>query len=362
MFDLFATKRFVVFTVGFWLAISADALGQVSKDSRLRYRDRNGKEEAINGVIRKETLTEITIKPTNGIEKRIPTSSIIDIEYAPPSFAIGKELRAARTMDASGNVDQAIRQLQVLLPQLSDPALNRHTEFTIARMKAQHAAEGQDRLKAAIEALTSFQKKHPESWQVITVVQTLVPLQVQAGDRNGAQAALRSLSNTPGISAAQRVDCQVKSAQLLSDENKFADAEQTLQTLIKSLPTGEPSILRARVALAEIFAASNRVADAVKELESVIDRANAPDVKAFAYNALGDCLRRAGEPRKAMWNYLFVDVLYNQDKQEHARALFNLYQVFKELKDDKKAQQFRQMLENNKELAGDYQIRIRQEK
>ena len=37
---------------------------------------------------------------------------------------------------------------------------------------------------------------------------------------------------------------------------------------------------------------------------------------------------------RAFWEYLRVDVLYNTDRYEHARALFHLSRLFREVKKD----------------------------
>ena len=59
---------------------------------------------------------------------------------------------------------------------------------------------------------------------------------------------------------------------------------------------------------------------------------------------LGQCCRDNGEPRDAMWAFLYVDVLYNQNKDEHQRAIKNLAEVFKQLNDAKKQKQYADML------------------
>jgi len=47
-----------------------------------------------------------------------------------------------------------------------------------------------------------------------------------------------------------------------------------------------------------------------------------------------------------------VDVIYHQNREEHAKALYYLYKVSKEMKDDTRANQFLDVLEQDKDLAG----------
>jgi hypothetical protein len=77
-------------------------------------------------------------------------------------------------------------------------------------------------------------------------------------------------------------------------------------------------------------------------LRSVIDRTTDPALKAAAYNVLGDCLRRDPKQKKeALYAYLWVDVVYNQDAAEVAKATSRLAELFGELKDEERAKKYR---------------------
>src|SRR5262249_10110395 len=59
----------------------------------------------------------------------------------------------------------------------------------------------------------------------------------------------------------------------------------------------------------------------------------------------------------------WVDVLYNQKKSEHAKALYHLSKLFKDRQDEKKAKDCRDRLEKDKAFAGsEYQRLIVNEK
>jgi predicted negative regulator of RcsB-dependent stress response len=327
----------------------------VSKESRVRYRGQHGSEETVTGVIRQESLAEIDIRPNNGAVRKIPSANVIDIEYPAPSFAANTDLRRARNSERDGKTDLALKQYRDLLTKLSDSPLKRHTEFIIARLTARQADTDPSLLKSAIELLNNYRKKYPDSWEIAGYAALLVPLQLRDNDSTGARRTLDELAALKDLPAKLRLDCGINSAKLLADEKRYEDAERKLLGLLKTAAADESPALRIQVALAECHAANRKVAEAEKEIEAVLAKAKDSDLKAYAYNALGDCHRRSGAPRKAMWNYLFVDVLYNQDKQEHARALYNLYHLFKEMKEEKKAQQCRDVLEKDKQLAGKYQ-------
>jgi hypothetical protein len=67
-------------------------------------------------------------------------------------------------------------------------------------------------------------------------------------------------------------------------------------------------------------------------------------LKALAYNALGDCYRLNNRPREALWPYLWVDVIYHQDRQEHLKAMADLAKLFAEQGDTARAKEYRDKL------------------
>ncbi len=79
--------------------------------------------------------------------------------------------------------------------------------------------------------------------------------------------------------------------------------------------------------------------DAETDVRAVIQAVPPEDIAAqsAAYNTLGDCLRAAGKPKDALVAYLHTDVLYAKDKEQHARALAGIVQLWRELKNDSRA-------------------------
>ena len=67
--------------------------------------------------------------------------------------------------------------------------------------------------------------------------------------------------------------------------------------------------------------------------------------KATAHNLIGDCLRLDPKRNKdALFNYLWVDVVYNHDPVENAKAQRNLVELFREMKDETRAKIYQDKL------------------
>jgi hypothetical protein len=66
--------------------------------------------------------------------------------------------------------------------------------------------------------------------------------------------------------------------------------------------------------------------------------------RSATYNTLGDCLRAANCPKDALLAYLHTDLLFRKDRQEHSRALFQIEKLFRQLKQEARADAFAERL------------------
>ena len=107
-------------------------------------------------------------------------------------------------------------------------------------------------------------------------------------------------------------------------------------------PASDP---RAKVYRIGCDATPAKLDAALTQLQAVIDGTDDPAVKAAGYVMKGDCLRRDPKRKKdALFEYLWVDVVYNQDPIESAKATARLADLFGELKDEERARKYRDRL------------------
>lgn len=339
-------KRFFMFLALVTLLLSTEGtFGQLgtTKDAVVRYRGKDGKIEKLTGPVVDESIEGITIK--SGGNKKVAAIDIIDVEYPPPTFEISKELRKARNEEDKKKYDVAADMYAKI--KTTEPRLKRHLEYKVASLAALQAASDPNHLKPAIEGLTKFMDKNPDAWQIIAFPKMLVPLQIKANDLDGAEQTLAKLVKTPKLPEDLKQECNIMGVRILMEAKKYPDAEKKIRDLMKEIKD-ETQLARMRVSLAECMDFAKKTADAKKELKE-ITKINNPDTKALAYNALGECHLRHKETHDALWNFLYVDMVYNQNKEEHERAMRNLVVVFKELKDEKKSAQYADALKGNKE-------------
>jgi tetratricopeptide (TPR) repeat protein len=105
--------------------------------------------------------------------------------------------------------------------------------------------------------------------------------------------------------------------------------------------------LLATIGRAECLAGLARPDEGIALATKVIDENDSkekPVLFARAYNALGVCYLRAGKPEEALLAFLHVDLLFTQDPDAHAEALYHLTALWKALNHPERALQARSLL------------------
>jgi tetratricopeptide (TPR) repeat protein len=344
-------------------------------EEEITYRDRVTRQDAlVIGTITSESINEVVVRPTGKTGmSAIPARDVVDIVYTIPVLykqeyraALHRETlaeRAPTTAERVRELTAVLKKYQELQPRLAEEKARRHIEFKIADLLAQLALTDPARADTAIVELSRFRTSHPRGWQTCHATALLGQMYLRKGMPEEAQKAYEQLEAVPDLAAELRLECGVQTVTLLARMGRYAEAEKRIAKLSASAIANSLSAQRLRVLRAECEAARGKSAPAVQDLQALIEASSDSSVKALAYNALGDCWRQAQKPKEALWAYLWVDVIYHQDPLEHARALYHIVTLFRELNDEPRAQQFRAKLLNDRQFAGlEYQRLLASEK
>ena len=326
----------------------------------IHYLDRKTmKEVSSAGTIQDENPGGVTYKPgTAAAPRQVSALDLIDIEYEVPGrvnllykSAASAERRAssptAKDADRKPAVEDALKNYQAVLAELPREKYKfaeRHLQFKLAKLQAQLAGETSEDADAAIESLSSFVKKYADGWQISQAARLLARLQMSKGDADGARKTYEGLAAIDTIPRQVRQDCEFLIAEALINGKKYAEAQKKLQGLAQGLSADDPQAARARIYLAECLGVSGKLQEGVAQLEAIISKTTDKKLLGLAYNALGDCYRLNNRNKDALWPYLWVDVIYHQDRQEHQKAMEQLARLFDEQGDKTRARQYRERL------------------
>jgi tetratricopeptide (TPR) repeat protein len=319
------------------------------------YRDRTAKPEkvaTVSGTITDETVNSIKIKPNVGPEKEISAADIIEIVYTVPGAMLFEYQNARNaegrrsTPDGKKAIVDALGGYRKVLATLKDEKTNklqRQLHYKIATLVAAQAESKEDKLAAADE-LDKFRKANPNSWQLVSVVRQLAALWIENGKSEEAAKAFDDLAKVANLSKEVKQEVELSVIDVLMQAEKFPEAESKISAALGTLPPTDPQAQRLKIYQIGCQVKQADLEKVLPQLNDIIDKTPDPTLKALAYNTRGDCQFAKGQKKDAMWSYLWVDVVYNQDKSEHLKAMERLVKVFKEFNDEDHARKYEDKL------------------
>jgi hypothetical protein len=330
-----------------FVASSVPALAQLAPD-KIKYLDRKtGKEAEASGKITDETPAKIVCKQPSGRSEEIPAADVIEVTYAkPPAITFGTEMqapiaaeekarRAAKPDDRKRYTQDAIKSYREVAAKMGAEGAfaARYYLYRATMLQVFLADQDATQLPAAIEALQTFKKDHAAGWELIPAVKALVRLLDQKGDAAGTRAVFDELSDNAAIPKEVRQDFGLVVVRYLLRQGKTDEARKKATAISTGVGRDDPLAQRVRVCLLECNVVEKKLDGVEDELKAMLSGADAQS-KGMIYNVLGDYYRVKGQPNDALWAYLWVDVVYHQDHEEAAKALYYLAKVFGESRND----------------------------
>ncbi len=346
---------------GLALLILPEAQAQQQTDDEVTYTDSKTKKETKNsGTIIEETPGQITLKRTTSTVT-IPALDVIDVKYGMRP-ALAKPYGDAARQEGFAVVDETKRKTLLpgvikaykdllLMPELKQyPKAQTHIEFKILRLLSRLAEDEPKKYdEQALEALEKFKKAHPNSWQLSHCARLLVAIQIRNSDWEGAAKTYDDLAQLPKLDRSVQREYEMMSAEVLMKARKYAEAKKRFEKIMKDLPPNSMEARRLKISLIQCSQGDNKNPEETeKELLVLIKGLDDKDpaqreLKAVAYNTLGDCLLARGKDKEAFWRFMFVEVEYNENRAERKKALEQLAQLFQKFGDAEKAKQYKEM-------------------
>ncbi len=279
----------------------------------------------IRGTVVSEGPTKVEVKLGNTVTP-IPTNEVASIVYDghPASLDQAQAKEAANALAEAAELYKKAAAEASAKPFVAQDAL-----FGQARALTELALTDASKAAEAIATLDAFARAHKTGRHVGPALEALAKLQIARENFTGLESTLASLSQLPkGDDRAAILRIKV-----LTRKGQLDQAVAELDKVIASAPEGSTKRRDAQLSKAENLVAQKKFPEAEATARAVIKGATAEDAatQAAAHNALGDCLRAAGRTKEALLAYLHTDLLFSREKDEHAKALAQIAQIWREL-------------------------------
>ncbi|MEO6807816.1 MAG: tetratricopeptide repeat protein [Isosphaeraceae bacterium] len=281
----------------------------------------------IRGSIESESPTVVKIGGQS-----IPVEQIEAIAYEgqPGAVPLAEAAEKGGSLNSAADLYKKAAEGAGIKPYIVQMVLFNH-----ARILAEQGAGSPAKANEAIAALESYLKTYPQSRHLGPALAALANLQLQKGDADAAEKSVTAMAKVAWIAGR----AAILKTEVMARRGQYDQAVATLDQLIASAPKDSTQARDAKLAKAKNLAALKKFDQAETLVKEVIKQSppEAAETQAVAHNTLGDCLRAANRPKDALFAYLQTDILYDNNKEEHARALSEIAQLWSVLKQDGRA-------------------------
>jgi len=334
------SKRMVCLALATAVAWVSTANAQSSLD---RIKRRNGSD---SGKITNISVLGVTISK-GGVENKIPVEEIRSIYFAGEPT----KLNSARLAANAGRYRDALNTLQkIAKSDVSRDEVLQDLDYLLVFCNANRALAGQEDLDQATRQVSKFLAQHRNSYHVPAAIELYGDLFLAADKNESARKQYAKLGKAPAPYYQAR--SAILTGRSWQQEEKHAEAIAEFDRALKLAlgnATAETQQLEATLLRAISQSAIGQVEQATAAIKKIITQADAEDVQllARAYDALGDCYLQSGQKKAARDAFLHVDVLFSSAPTAHAKALYELSQLWQELGHQERAREAQQKLRDN---------------
>jgi tetratricopeptide (TPR) repeat protein len=278
------------------------------------------------GELTSITRSTLTIKLQSGQEEQISVANVAAVRFDDEPA----ELAQARSNERSGALDRALEKYTQIELDYSGDNRNVKTElsFLIARTRVLSALASPESRDIAIKAIDDFRTGNSSNFRYYEA--TLLHAEILSQDAAGVEKAQQLLTeiqscDVPGF----QLKAGVQLGFLLLQGGDTAGAISAFDKVIADSGNDESAIAaryEGMLGRGMSLKQDGKSGEAVSVLEEIISGASESESRtlARAWVLKGDCLREQGQPKDALFAYLFVDVLYSSEPAAHAAALYHL--------------------------------------
>lgn len=229
--------------------------------------------------------------------------------------------------------------------------LNFRLAYTTARAADDTPADSgwKDKAEAGVKLLGEYLNDYPTGWEVWAATRTAARLNHELGKHDAAARLWAKAAKAADLTPDLKVEAAYQEADALVRARRFGEAASRAAEALPKAPAGAPKERLNLVLLAAKTADTNPL-EGVAAIEAEVAKTKDGAVRAAGFALTGELYLMAKKPREAMWALLWVDVVYNQDREEVAKALSRLAEVFKLLGDEERERNYLDRMRRNRSL------------
>ena len=322
--------------------LSASTWGQ-SKDSVFLKAEAGGRGGVLRGKITEVSPEGVTIKSGSKTQQVAP-HRIKKITYAGEPSQLGR----ARDRLSDGRYADCLAELAKIEEPGKTELIQQEIDFMKAYCNAQISLHGGTvTAQQAGRQINDFIRKYPDSFHRYPALELMGRLLVAVNkpDLAANEFAKLAQSQLPQV----KINGLFHRGQALILAGQLEEAKQAFETIATVDATDDASTqfkLLAQAERAKVLALGGdpQAGQAIVEKIIADESADNSELFAYAYNALGTCHLKAGRLMDAALAFLHTQLLYPNEAEPHAEALYQLAKIWPQLEYTDRANRARQIL------------------
>jgi len=290
----------------------------------------DGGKNNLRGSIKSISRQEIVIESSGGQERTVAVNEVAYVEFKKDPV----ELRAARRDMFSGNFRGVLEKLDKIdKPSINQPNLIAEIDFYEALAIARLALTGDDEhgnQKAAASKVVEFRSNHKDSFHYYDAVEVLGELAKTLELWPAANKFYKDLESAPWPDV--KLQAIVLQGNAMVAQGEFNKALEFFERVRNDQTESGPLVDRQRqlatvgVIYCHGHLSSEDAEKGITVAADVLKMASESDFQLLGrlYNALGVCYAKSGQPKDAILSFLKTDILFPQERETHAEALYRL--------------------------------------
>lgn len=299
----------------------------------------------VRGEVVDSTITAVIVETEKG-RSEVPIQNLKNIKFAgePAEFE-----KAKRSFDAK-KYDEGLAELDKITPPPAAKMVAAELEYLKAWGNAKSALNsGNTTAKNAGAIVSGFLKKSPETYHFFELTELLGHLLLAVGRNDLAETEFARLTDCPLPLYQLRGNFALGQAQLLA--GKGAEAERSFDAVAGSGLNDDAAARIKSIAgclRAKALLQQGRTDEARSIAEKIIQNEDPGQTELFAhaYNTLGLVHLSQGEDLPAVLAFLHTDLLFSNQAEAHAEALFHLAALWPKLDKNDRALETRTALKS----------------
>jgi hypothetical protein len=221
-------------------------------------------------------------------------------------------------------------------------ATKRYVETRYFLIRARLLDEADDATRTAdtpalVQDLEQFllNPDHAKGWEVWPIGRALARIYADQGKYSDVVRTWSKLHAKESLSKELKDEAMLREIDAHIRDGKFSQAASRAAELAKSPPTADSAKERLAIYPAASKGGTTDPSGPIKEIEAIIAKAKDSVVRAVGYSMIGELNLAAKKDRDAMWAFLWVEVVFKQDRDEVLTAMQRLIKLFETMDKDR---------------------------